>query len=519
MIITGVAISVLTVLVVGLLVARKVDGDSTNFLVAGRSLALPLSAAGLMGQAVDSNATLGNTDLTAGFGFWAGASLPLGLSLCLILTGLFFAKPMNAMGLFTIGDLYRIRYGRVVELAASVLMIFAFCILLAGNLVAGGMLFETFLGTSYEVGIFLIVAVVLTYTITGGMFSDAYTAFIQMIITVGASICLGLWVATTYGFSIPEGMGPFDLGQLTDPAQGATINWATLFALGVGDIVAIDFMQRIFSAKSPETARKACFTGAVGTAFVGVIFAMVALTSASILGDAGPGDRPVLFAVLEDYAPVWLAILVLSGIVAASCSTANGAVLGTASVAVRNIAGIRDIDTPAANARLLRITRITMLPVVGTAIIMAIQVPQTGILLTLAFDVMLVSCFVPFAAAIYWKRATPMAALSAMIVGSVTRLVLFCMTPTIYGADNTLTPDSWFVFDPGFDGWPTFIAFGVGLVTFVVVALMTRGGSDADEAARLLAEAEERAEHDLPATEDAVTRLDLAAAESKADQP
>ena len=49
---------------VGLLVARKVDGDSTNFLVAGRSLALPLSAAGLMGQAVDSNATLGNTDLS-----------------------------------------------------------------------------------------------------------------------------------------------------------------------------------------------------------------------------------------------------------------------------------------------------------------------------------------------------------------------------------------------------------------------------------------------------------------------
>ena len=48
MIITGVAISVAAVLVVGLLVARKVDGDSTNFLVAGRSLMLPLSAAGLI---------------------------------------------------------------------------------------------------------------------------------------------------------------------------------------------------------------------------------------------------------------------------------------------------------------------------------------------------------------------------------------------------------------------------------------------------------------------------------------
>ena len=83
---------------------------------------------------------------------------------------------MNAMGLLSLPDFYRIKYGRGVEITSSVLMIFSFCILLAGNLVAGGFLFERFLGTSYAVGVLLIVAVVLTYTITGGMFSDAYTA-------------------------------------------------------------------------------------------------------------------------------------------------------------------------------------------------------------------------------------------------------------------------------------------------------------------------------------------------------
>jgi len=111
MIIIGVAFGVLLVLVVGLAVARKVDGDSNNFLVAGRSLALPLSAAGLMGQAVDSNATLGNTDLSFSLGFWAGASLPLGLGVCLLLTGIFFARRMNAMGLLSLPDFYRIKYG------------------------------------------------------------------------------------------------------------------------------------------------------------------------------------------------------------------------------------------------------------------------------------------------------------------------------------------------------------------------------------------------------------------------
>ncbi|GGK78069.1 sodium:solute symporter family protein [Mangrovihabitans endophyticus] len=471
MIITGVAISVAAVLVVGLLVARKVDGDSTNFLVAGRSLMLPLSAAGLMGQAVDSNATLGNTDLSYGFGFWAGASLPLGLGLCLLVTGLFFARRMNAMQLHTLPDFYRITYGRTVEVLASILMIFSFCILLAGNLVAGGLLFETFLGTSYEVGILLIVAVVLAYTVTGGMFSDAYTAFIQMCITTVASTSLLIWVAVRFGISTPDGMGPFDLGQLTDPGQGAMINWGTLLALGIGDVVAIDFMQRIFSARSPDTARRACFVGAAGTALVGIPYALVALSSVRVFGDETV-DGPALFHLLADYAPTGLAVLVLCGIVAASCSTANGAILGTAAVAVRNVADYKRDPDPDRRDPMLRLVRLTMFPVVGVAVLFAVRVPETGILLTLAFDVMLACLVVPFIAGHYGPRRNHQAALVAIVVGFVVRVGLFVLTPTIFGADNTLLYVHNDVIGPGFDGWPTIIGFAASAVAFYAATLV-----------------------------------------------
>ncbi|GIJ49568.1 sodium:solute symporter [Virgisporangium aliadipatigenens] len=471
MIITGVAISVVAVLVVGLLVARKVDGDSTNFLVAGRSLMLPLSAAGLMGQAVDSNATLGNTDLSFGFGFWAGASLPFGLGLCLLFTGLFFARRMNAMRLHTLPDFYRIVYGRTVEVLASILMIFSFCILLAGNLVAGGLLFEAFLGTSYEVGVLLIVGVVLTYTITGGMFSDAYTAFIQMCITVVASVSLLIWVAVRFGISTPEGMGPFDLGQLTDPGQGAVVNWGTLLALGIGDIVAIDFMQRIFSAKSPDVARRACFVGAAATALVGIPYALVALSSVSIFGDE-PFEGPALFHLMSGYAPTGLAVLVLSGIVAASCSTANGAILGTAAVAVRNLAGYKRDPAPTGRDPMLRLVRLSMFPVVGVAVLFAVRVPETGILLTLAFDVMLACLVIPFIAGHYGSRRNHQAALAAIVVGFVVRVGLFVLTPTIFGAENTLLYVKNDVIGPGFDGWPTFIGFVASAATFYGATLI-----------------------------------------------
>lgn len=334
MIILGVGVCVLVMVGVGLAVARKVGGDSTNYLVAGRGLSSPLIGAALMGAAVDSNATLGNTDLAAEFGFWTGVSLPLGLALCLVLTGLFIAKPMNRMGLLTLPDFYRRTYGRGVEVAASILMIFAFCILLAGNLVAGGFIFERFLGTSYSVGVLLIVTLILIATVAGGMFSNCYTAIIKVTVIVVAALVLLGWMAVAHGITIPEDMGPFDFHQLTSADSGAVINWATLVSLGLGDIVAIDFMQRIFSARSPESARRACFLGAGGTVLVGVPFALVAISTTAVIGDTA--DGPVLLTLLDDAAPVGLAILVLAGIVAASFVTASGAVLATAAVAARN---------------------------------------------------------------------------------------------------------------------------------------------------------------------------------------
>jgi SSS family solute:Na+ symporter len=472
MIIAGVGLSVLAVVLVGIFVARKVDGDSANYLVAGRRLGVPLVAASLMAAAVDSNATVGNTDLSASFGFWAGASLAIGLAICLLLTGLFLAKPMNRMKLFTLADFYRLRYGRGVEVASSVFMIFAFAILMAGNLVACGFLLERFLGIDYTVGVLIAVGLVLVYTIGGGMFSDAYTAAIQIVITIVATTSLVIWFGAAYGFHVADGMGPFDLEQLTQTSAGAPINWATLVALGIGDIVAIDFMQRIFAARSPETAQKSCFTGAAGTAIIGVAFAMVALSASSVLGlttDAGP----ILFQLLDDYAPSGLTVLVLSGIVAASFSTASGAILATSAVAVRNIFGVRRVvSVKEAGVRdpLLFWTRVAMIPIVVLGIAIALKVAQTGILLTLAFDLMLAGLLVPFILGLFWKRGGTRAAVAALVVGVGVRVVLFVLTPTIYGVPNDVwyIPNTWI--DASFDGWPTFYGFGASLIAYLVAA-------------------------------------------------
>jgi SSS family solute:Na+ symporter len=116
--------------------------------------------------------------------------------------------------------------------------------------------------------------------------------------------------------------------------------------------------------------------------------------------------------------------------------------------------------------------RFTMPVVVAIAIFFALQVPQTGILLTLAFDLMLAGLVVPFVFGHYWSRITTAAATAAIVVGVGVRLVLFALTPTMYGVENTLLYIPNDTFGAGFDGWPTFIAPICSLIAFVAVALL-----------------------------------------------
>ncbi|MDS0260701.1 sodium:solute symporter family protein [Haloarcula sp. S1CR25-12] len=493
-IIYGLAAIILLMMGVGLYVAKKIKGDSVNYIIAGRGLILPLAAATLMAQSLDANATLGNTDLTASFGFWAGAALPIGLALCLFITGLFFAKPMNRMDLITLPDFFRRKYGRAVELLASAIMVVSYAFLLAGNLVAGGFLFQIFVGTSYTTGVVLIAAIIFTYTIAGGLFAVAYTDVIQAFVALVGSVALIVFVAANYGITIPEGMGPTALGQLTDPSKGAYVNLATIAALGLGDIVAIDFMERVFAADSPETAQKACFIGSLGTLVIGIPFSIVALSSGAILSSLGvdPGSQAVLYVLLQEAVPPWLAALVLAGIVAASFSTGDGAILGTSSVIARNMVGIRIDESETAERsesvatdgggllghdsdKLLKVTRLMAIPITVLGIFFALRVPATGMLLVLAFDIMFAGALVPLALGIYWPDvSTTPAALASMVSGSLTRLGFFVLIPVTYGYENSLLYIRNDVFTAAFDGIPTFIAPTVALVVFLAVGFATK---------------------------------------------
>ena len=466
----AVAVFIAVTILVGVFAGKLVNRSGKRLIVAGKSLPLFLVGTMLAAQAVDGNSTLGNISLVFQFGFWAGAVIPIGLGVCLLLVGAFYAKPLNKMSMITLPDFYFRRYGNGAEGISSILMIISFLILVAGNLAACGFILEIVFGIDYFWGITIAALAVVVYTIAGGLFASAYTNLFQVYLAIGS-----FWAAFLFflgGFADTPwdiiynnatavgGAGFMDLSGLYDVANGALLNWGALFALGLGDIIALDFMERVFAAKNPKTAKRGALMGGALTMFTVVPTSMLGVVAFFYLpADTLPDLAMPLLAT--QHMPFAIGAGILMGVVGASMSTASGGLLAISSVISRNlmqrIIRRRWMNKPNwSDNKLLNTTRIVIVPmmVIGTAI--GYFVPAPGVYLILAFDIMFAGAFVPLTLGLFWKKANMPATIAALLVGSVLRLQFFWTMPEEWWGLDTMIPPI------------------VSLIVFVIVAYATQ---------------------------------------------
>lgn len=437
-------------LIVGTLTSRLVKKSSKRYMIAGKSLPLFFVGTMLAAQAIDGNSSLGNVSLVYQFGFWAGAAIPIGLGICLILTGTVYGKRLNKMAMLTLPDFYYRRFGNAAEGISGILMMISFIVLVAGNFAASGFILSTVLEIDFFWAMLLASIIVLIYTYAGGLFSSAYTDIFQIYLAIGS-----FWAAFIFfagGFSGVQfgailGNAPpeyLDLSGLFDMGNGALVNWAGILALGLGDLVALDFMERVFSAKDGKTARKGALMGAGLTLSTVVPTSMMGIVALYFLPNiADPFTAYPELAI--NHVPFPIGAALLMGVLGASMSTANGGLLAISSVMSRNIIQ-RDIlrrmlKRPGLDDRkLLLTTRIFTIPMMVAAFVLGYLIPQPGVYLILAFDIVFAGAWAPLTLGLFWRKANTPAALASLIVGSAIRLLMFFITPVEYAGIETMIP-------------------------------------------------------------------------------
>jgi Na+/proline symporter len=428
-------------LAIGLYTYTKVRGSSARFTVCDKSLPLIVVGTTLMAQAVDGNSTLGAVSITYGSSVWAGLMISLGLGMSLFVVGRFLAAPLNRMNLLTLPEFFYRRYGKSTELLVSILTIVSFTVLIAGNLSAVAWVLSVVSGSSYLPALVVTTLVIVTYTIAGGLYSAVWTDFLQVYAALVGFAAAAIWLIATRGLDAMTAAVPataVDLSTVFSRDSGALVNWAGMLALGLGNTMALDFMERVFAAKDGKTAQRGCYYSAVMTIFVGACVAVVGLAAvASVKGVADP--RMVLPTMAVNYLPYWMGVLVFIGVLGASMSTANGAILVISVVLARNV--VQRWRTSVLDDRqLLNLSRAMALPTAFAAGLVAWLRPEPGILLIIAFDIVFAGCVVPLFAGVYWKKANAAGAIAAIVVGTGARLIAHFVTPAAWGGLDTLVP-------------------------------------------------------------------------------
>jgi Na+/proline symporter len=125
MLLTLVAVYLVVSIVIGLVAARQVHSAS-DYVTAGRHLPMAVVLAMVFATWFGAETVLGISATFLEEGFRGLISDPLGASLCLVLFGLIFALPLYRMKLMTLGDFFRIRYDRRIELVISICIVISY---------------------------------------------------------------------------------------------------------------------------------------------------------------------------------------------------------------------------------------------------------------------------------------------------------------------------------------------------------------------------------------------------------
>ena len=429
---------------IGLYAATRVH-NAKDFAVAGRCLPLPVVTATVFATWFGAETVLGISATFVKDGLRGVVADPFGSSLCLVLAGLFFAKRFYRLNLLTIGDYYRLRYNRPVEVLCTLCIVASYLGWVSAQIKAMGLIFNVVTdgAVAQPVGMVIGAAIVLTYTVFGGMFSVAILDFVQITVIMGGMLYIGSVISGLAGGVTAVVDHAASAGKLSFFPTGGFHAWLPFLGAWItmmlGSIPQQDVFQRITSAKDEQTAVRGSVLG--GSlyflfAFVPMFLAYSAmLVDPVVFGDLLAQDSQlVLPTLILQHTPVAAQIIFFGAVLSAIMSCSSATLLAPSVAFSENI--LKGLIPGMSERVFLRAMRISLVCFTGMVLVVALN-SQASIfkMVESAYKVTLVAAFVPLAAGLYWKRATSQGSLAAIVAGLVTWIFL-----EAFGSNNDIWP-------------------------------------------------------------------------------
>ena len=426
MLISFIVLYLMASIAIGLYAATRVK-NTADYAVAGRSLPLAVVIATTFATWFGSETVLGVPGQFVKENLGGIVEDPFGAGMCLILVGFFFARKLYRRNIITIGDYYRQRYGALIEVLCSIIIIFSYPGWVGAQVTALGLVFNLLSQGAISVawGMAIGTLVVLVYTLYGGMWSVALTDFVQMIVITVGLLAIAWFAAGMAGGADKVIDYAAREGKFQFLPTGGLKEW--LFFIGaaitmmLGSVPQQDVFQRVMSSKDEDTAVRGPIIG--GSLYILFAFVPMFVVVAALMvlpetqGMLADDPQRVLPTLVLEHMPVVLQVAFFGALLSAIMSTASATMLAPSTTFVENI--LRNLRPGMSDQQTLKAMRISVLVFTVCVLVYSITMEGSSIyeLVAGAYQVPLVGAFVPLAFGVYWKRATTQGALLAVVMG------------------------------------------------------------------------------------------------------
>jgi SSS family transporter len=416
--------------------------NTSDFAVAGRSLPLIMVITTTFATWFGAETVMGIPARFVQGGLAGLVEDPFGAGTCLILVGLFFAARLYKLNLLTIGDYYRARYGKGIEVFCSVAIILSYLGWVAAQITALGLVFSVLTNgaMSETAGMIVGTLAVLIYVVVGGFLAVAITDFIQMIVLV-----VGMSIIAFFSSELAGGTGVVlkmvhqkDLWNFLPQAKFTDIAFfvGAAVTMMLGSIPQQDVFQRVMSAKNAPTARAGAVIGGVSYILFASVPMFIVACAVIVMGNdalelAKSDYQRVLPTFVMTKMPLIMQILFFGALLSAIKSTSSATLLAPSTSFTENI--LKNLRPGMSDRQQLFAMRVTIVVFAALVLTYAIAMKGTSIyeLVSSAYQVTLVGAFVPLVMGLYWKRATTQGAILSIAAGIVTWILFFPQLSTL----------------------------------------------------------------------------------------
>lgn len=450
LVLLAMAAYMIVVLAIGFYYAKR-NKTSDDYFIGGRNLGAWVTAMSAEASDMSSWLLMGLPGLAYLTGFGEAGWTAIGLAIGTYLNWKFVAKRLRkytevSNNSITLPDFFSNRFrdkNNILMIISSILIIIFFTVYAASGFSACGKLFASVFNYDYVPTMIICGCVIVLYTSVGGFMAASTTDLIQgllmsfaiiIVLIVGVVKAGGVGEVVSYAKSLD---GYMSLLNTYDPATGKAASYGVIrmisgLAWGLGYFGVPHILLRFMAIKTSKEIKKSriiAMTWVIISLAVAVCIGYVGatITSKGIGGiealTTSAAAETIFIRLTNAFLPKFIAGIVLSGILAATMSTADSQLLLVSSSVGNNL--YKNVfKKDATDKQLLFVTKTATCIVALVAMIIALD-PNSSIfnLVSLAWSGFGAAFGPLILFALFWQRTTLKGAISGMIGGGTLSVI------------------------------------------------------------------------------------------------